>query len=96
MFDITINWGHVGLCLGDGRVIHAWVRIDDIHAVEALEPAEGWTQPRYVAWASVDRILQGHQAGKSGIRGHGPMAADAFFDARGFFPRPAGTQVPAG
>lgn len=63
LFDITTNWGHVGLCLGDGRVIHAWdeVRIDDIRAVEALEPAEGWTQPRYIGWAPVERILQGHK-----------------------------------
>ncbi|MEA4907536.1 MAG: NlpC/P60 family protein [Anaerolineaceae bacterium] len=39
------HWGHVGLALGDGQVIHAWnrVRIDAVHAIEALEPAPGWT-----------------------------------------------------
>jgi len=63
LFDVTTNWGHVGLCLGEGRIVHAWdeVRIDDINAVEALEPAEGWTQPRYIGWAPVERILQGHK-----------------------------------
>ncbi|WP_395447166.1 hypothetical protein ACHMW7_19420 [Aminobacter sp. UC22_36] len=63
LFDVRTNYGHVGLCLGDGRIVHAWdeVRIDDIRAVEALEPAEGWTQPRYIGWAPVERILQGHQ-----------------------------------
>jgi cell wall-associated NlpC family hydrolase len=55
------NWGHVGLSLGDGSVIHAWdkVRIDDTLAVEALTPAEGWTQPRYIGWAPLSEILKG-------------------------------------
>jgi cell wall-associated NlpC family hydrolase len=66
LFDVTTNYGHVGLCLCDGRIVHAWdeVRIDDIRAVEALESAEGWTQPRYTGWAPVERILQGHQIGQ--------------------------------
>jgi cell wall-associated NlpC family hydrolase len=57
------NYGHVGLHLGDGRIIHAWdeVRIDSLEAIEALEPAEGWTQPSYIGWAPVERILQGHK-----------------------------------
>jgi len=57
------NYGHVGLHLGDGRIIHAWdeVRIDSLHEIEALEPAEGWTRPRYIGWAPVERILQGHE-----------------------------------
>jgi cell wall-associated NlpC family hydrolase len=57
------NYGHVGLHLGDGRIIHAWdeVRIDYLKAIEALEPAEGWTQPSYIGWAPVERILQGHK-----------------------------------
>lgn len=57
------NYGHVGLHLGDGLVIHAWdeVRINSIAAIEMLEPAEGWTQPHYIGWAPVERILQGHE-----------------------------------
>lgn len=58
------NWGHVGLSLGDGRVIHAWdrVRIDDYHAVELLPGAPGWTSPRYTGWTPVQRALQGCRA----------------------------------
>lgn len=55
------NWGHVGLSLGDGRVIHAWdrVRIDDLRGVEELTPAPGFEKPRYIGWTPVERILQG-------------------------------------
>jgi len=58
------DWGHVGLALGDGRVVHAWdaVRVDAAAAVEELEPAAGWTRPRLVGWASVERVLEGHRA----------------------------------
>jgi cell wall-associated NlpC family hydrolase len=57
------NWGHVGLSCGDGKVIHGWdrVREDDYLAVEQLQGAPGWTQPRYLGWTSVERILQGHR-----------------------------------
>jgi hypothetical protein len=53
------NWGHVGLSLGDGRVIHAWgrVRIDPYSAVEKLENAPGWSAPRMIGWAPVERVL---------------------------------------
>lgn len=63
LFDERANYGHVGLHIGQGRIIHAWdvVRIDDYAAVEALEPAEGWTAPRYLGWAPVERILRGHR-----------------------------------
>ena len=35
-----VNWGHCGVSLGDGRVIHAWdmVRIDDYLAIEKHYP----------------------------------------------------------
>lgn len=57
------DWGHVGLCLGDGQVIHAWntVRIDDYLAVQDLEPAPTWTPPRYIGWAPVERIFAGYR-----------------------------------
>jgi uncharacterized SAM-binding protein YcdF (DUF218 family) len=56
----TRNWGHMGLALGDGRVIHAWnvVRVDDLHEVERLlSPAGG--QPVYAGWAPPEIFLQG-------------------------------------
>jgi cell wall-associated NlpC family hydrolase len=64
LFDIHQNWGHVGLALGDGRVIHAWdrVRIDPYLDVEKLAGAPGWNSPRYLGWTGVARILQGHRA----------------------------------
>jgi len=55
------NWGHVGLSLGDGRVIHAWdkVRVDTVRGVEELEAAEGWTKPSYLGWAPVSKVFEG-------------------------------------
>jgi cell wall-associated NlpC family hydrolase len=57
------EWGHVGLSLGDGRVVHAWdeVRVDDAREVEALRPAAGWTAPRLIGWTTPARILEGHR-----------------------------------
>lgn len=57
------NWGHVGLSIGQGEVIHAWgpVRIDNYLDIQNLTPAPGWTKPRYIGWAPVERILQGHR-----------------------------------
>ena len=57
------DWGHVGLALGDGRVVHAWdeVRVDPAGAVEVLAPARGWTQPRLSGWVGVTRVLAGHR-----------------------------------
>ena len=50
------NWGHVGISIGDGKVIHAWgvVRLDDYLEVQNLKAAEGWTQPRYIGWISAE------------------------------------------
>jgi cell wall-associated NlpC family hydrolase len=60
---IRAEWGHVGLSLGDGRVVHAWdeVRVDDARAVEQLEPAPGWTPPRLRGWTEVATVLRGHR-----------------------------------
>lgn len=62
--DTYRDWGHVGLALGDGRVVHAWdeVRVDDARHVEDLAPAAGWTAPRLIGWAPPERILEGHRA----------------------------------
>jgi cell wall-associated NlpC family hydrolase len=54
------NWGHVGLSLGDGLVIHAWdrVRIDDYRALEALHPAPGWEPLVAAGWTPLSRVLE--------------------------------------
>jgi hypothetical protein len=56
------NWGHVGLALGGGAVIHAWnkVRIDNYLDIPNLQAAPGWTSPKYIGWVPVERILAGY------------------------------------
>jgi len=46
------NWGHVGISVGEGKIIHAWdtVRMDNYLEVQNLKAAEGWTSPRYTGW----------------------------------------------
>ncbi len=55
------NWGHMGLSLGDGRVIHTWqvVRVDSIEEVECLDSGPDWTSPKYLGWAAADQVLVG-------------------------------------
>jgi cell wall-associated NlpC family hydrolase len=57
------NWGHVGLSLGDGRVVHAWdkVRVDTIKCIEKLDAAKGWTKPKYIGWAPVTKVFEGYK-----------------------------------
>jgi cell wall-associated NlpC family hydrolase len=57
------NWGHVGLHIGDGKVVHAWdkVRIDDYLEVEMLGAAPGWTKPSYIGWAPIERVFLGYR-----------------------------------
>jgi len=57
--DGPVNWGHCGICLGDGKVIHAWdvVRIDDYREIEAMTALSG-DRPRYIGWIPVERVLQ--------------------------------------
>jgi hypothetical protein len=57
---VVRDWGHVGLALSDGRMVHAWphVRVDAIGEARSL-PSGGWTPPRAVGWASPSRILEG-------------------------------------
>jgi len=57
----TKNWGHIGLALGDGRVIHAWgiVRVDTIAEMEKLDDSPGWSAPQYIGWAPAEQILIG-------------------------------------
>ncbi len=57
------NWGHVGLCIGEGKVIHAadTVRIDHYLDVPNLTLALGWSRPRFIGWAPVERIFVGYR-----------------------------------
>ena len=53
-----VNWGHCGIGLGDGRVIHAWdaVRIDDYRQIERMTALSG-DHPSYIGWVPVERVL---------------------------------------
>lgn len=55
------NWGHVGLCVGDGLVIHAWDRVRTDHYLEIQDLAvpPGWDAPRWLGWTPTERILRG-------------------------------------
>ena len=61
--DEIKNWGHVGLCIGEGKVIHAWdkVRIEHYLDVQNLPPAPGWTPPRFSGWSPIERIFVGYR-----------------------------------
>jgi len=53
------NWGHVGLMLDDGKVIHAWdkVRIDDYSDIVQLTVPSGSSLLHYRGWAPLQRVL---------------------------------------
>ena len=53
-----VNWGHCGISLGDGKVIHAWdvVRIDDYLELEKMTALSG-DHPGYIGWVPIDRVL---------------------------------------
>jgi cell wall-associated NlpC family hydrolase len=56
--DGIVNWGHCGISLGKGQVIHAWstVRIDDFRQIEQLTSPIG-EHPRYIGWVPLRRVL---------------------------------------
>jgi cell wall-associated NlpC family hydrolase len=60
------DWGHVGLAIGDGRMIHTWpeVRVDPITDVPSL-PSGSWSPPQYLGFAPPSRILEGHRVRRS-------------------------------
>lgn len=62
-----VDWGHCGIALDDGAVIHAWdqVRIDDYRAIEHLTTTTG-DHPTYLGWVPIARVLKQR-----------PQAADA-------------------
>ena len=57
--DGPVNWGHCGISLGDGRIIHAWgvVRIDDYREIEDMTALSG-DHPGYIGWVPVERVLK--------------------------------------
>ncbi len=57
------NWGHVGLSLADGNVIHAWdkVRIDAFSNIVNLSVPPGSGPLRYRGWVPLQRVLLGMQ-----------------------------------
>jgi len=57
------DWGHVGLYLGEGKVIHAWdkVRVNSIEEIENLSSPAGWTKLEYVGWVPPERIFLGYR-----------------------------------
>jgi hypothetical protein len=61
--DEIKNWGHVGLCIGEGKVIHALdtVRLDHYLDVQNLTLAPGWSQPQFIGWAPMERIFVGYR-----------------------------------
>ena len=56
--DGPVNWGHCGISLGDGQIIHSWdvVRIDDYLEIEQLTALTG-DHPRYIGWVPLERVL---------------------------------------
>ena len=53
-----VNWGHCGIGLGGGQVIHAWdaVRTDGYRAIEKLTARTG-DHPKYIGWVPLSRVL---------------------------------------
>ena len=53
-----VNWGHCGIGLGDGPVIHAWdkVRIDCYLDIEKLTALTG-DHPKYLGWVPLEHVI---------------------------------------
>lgn len=56
--EALVNWGHCGISLGEGKIIHSWdvVRVDDYLAIEELTSTEDH-HPKYIGWVPVQRVL---------------------------------------
>lgn len=78
------NWGHVGLCVGDGRVVHAWdqVRIDHYLEIEHLVGPPGWDSPAWAGWAPVQRVFDGFRPKDWTATGDAAAAAVRMQEAR--------------
>ena len=62
--DGPVNWGHCGISLGEGRILHAWdtVRIDDYRETEAMTALSG-DHPKYIGWVPLKRVLKQKENG---------------------------------
>jgi len=62
--DGLVNWGHCGISLGNGRIIHAWdaVRIDNYRDIDAMTALSG-DHPKYIGWVPVERVLKQKENG---------------------------------
>lgn len=62
--DGLVNWGHCGISLGNGRIIHAWdaVRIDNYRDIDAMTALSG-DHPKCIGWVSVERVLKQKETG---------------------------------
>jgi cell wall-associated NlpC family hydrolase len=89
---IRQNWGHVGLCVGDGRVVHAWdrVRIDHHLEIPGLSSPPGWDAPARAGWAPVERVFQGARAKDWTAEGEPAEAARRMMAARWSCKPPSG------
>ena len=63
--DGPVNWGHCGIALDGGQVIHAWdkVRIDSYLDIEKLTAMTG-DHPRYLGWVPIERVLAQRDPGE--------------------------------
>ena len=54
-----VNWGHCGISLGNGKVIHAWdkVRINDYLDIEKMTAMSG-DLPKYIGWVPLERVMR--------------------------------------
>lgn len=54
------NWGHVGIALDNGRIVHALaqVRIDGYLDVVKLLQTSDDADPRYIGWAPLSAVLE--------------------------------------
>ena len=59
---IEKDWGHVGLCIGDNKIIHTWdiIRIDDYKDILNLKGAPGWSRLEYLGWTKPEIFLRDH------------------------------------
>jgi parallel beta-helix repeat protein len=46
----TKNWGHVGLSLGNGEIVHAMGQILRGNYLQVSSPGSGWSKPVYIGW----------------------------------------------
>jgi len=55
--DGLMDWGHCGIALGSGQVIHAWdtVRVDHYRDIESLDAAGN--HPSFLGWVPLERVL---------------------------------------